>query len=47
MKCVSCTANYAELEITHISQKGTYTGHVTYSIDIYASYEQKIEVDDN
>lgn len=47
MKCVSCTANHAQLEITHISQKGPYTIHVTHSIHIYASFEQKIGVDDN
>lgn len=46
MKCVSCTANYAQLEIMHTSQKGPYTTHVTHSIDIYASFEQKIGVDD-
>lgn len=47
MKCVSCTANYPQLEITHISQKGPYTTHVTHSTDICASFEQKIGVDDN
>lgn len=47
MKCVSCAANYAQLEIVRISQKGPYTTHVTHSIDISASFEQRIEVDDN
>lgn len=42
-----CTANYSQLGIAHISQKGPYTTHVTHSIDIHASFEQKVGVDDN
>lgn len=47
MKCVSCTANYVQSGTMHFSQKGPCTTHVTHSIDIYESFEQKIGVDDN
>lgn len=42
-----CTANYSQLGITHISQKGPYTTHVRHSTDILGSFEQKVGVDDN